>query len=324
MHLNRYAIFAWATLLYNIAVILWGAFVRATGSGAGCGSHWPLCNGVVVPRAPEVATIIEFTHRLTSGVALILVLALFIWARRAYPNGHIVRLGAALSLIFIIIEALVGAALVVLELVADNVSVARAVWMAAHLLNTFILLGWLTLTAWWASGGAPLRLKGQGILAALLGIGIAGMLFLGMSGAVTALGDTLFPSPSLIEGMREDFSPTAHFLVRLRVFHPIIAIATGLYLLAASVLVTMLRPDRATKWCAGTLAGLFVIQLAVGMVNLALMAPVAIQIIHLLLADLIWIALVILTATALAAPAPAHSAPPVPREVADLRFKTGD
>jgi heme A synthase len=324
MHLNRYAIFAWATLLYNILVILWGAFVRATGSGAGCGSHWPLCNGVVVPHAPEVATIIEFTHRLTSGVALLLVLALFVWARRAYPTGHIVRLGAALSLIFIIIEALVGAALVVLQLVADNISVARAVWMAAHLLNTFFLLGVLTLTAWWASGGAPLRFKGQGLVATLLGIGIVGMLFLGMSGAVTALGDTLFPSTSLVEGIREDFSPTAHFLVRLRVFHPLIAITTGLYLLAASVLVTMLRPDRATKLCATALAVLFVIQLGVGMVNLALMAPVALQIIHLLMADLIWIVLIILTATALAAPAPARLTQPVPHEVANLRFKAGD
>jgi heme A synthase len=95
-------------------VILWGAFVRATGSGAGCGSHWPLCNGELVPRAPQVETVIEFIHRATSGLAFLLVLGLFVLAWRVYPKGDLVRRAAALSFLFIVTEALVGAGLVLL------------------------------------------------------------------------------------------------------------------------------------------------------------------------------------------------------------------
>ena len=94
MRLTGLARFAWGVLAINIVVILWGAFVRASGSGAGCGSHWPLCNGEVVPVAVQVQTVIEFTHRVTSGTAFLLVIGLLVWARRAFPVGHQVRAAA--------------------------------------------------------------------------------------------------------------------------------------------------------------------------------------------------------------------------------------
>ncbi len=300
MKLARFAIYAWGVLVYNLVVILWGAFVRATGSGAGCGSHWPLCNGQVVPRAPQVETLIEFFHRLTSGLAFLLVVVLLVWVFRAYPNKHRVRRAAGFSMLFMIAEALVGAGLVLFELVADNASMARAFSMAVHLLNTFLLLACLTLTAWWASGGEPGRLKGQGMRAVLLGIGLLGMLVLGVSGAVTALGDTLFPSASLAEGLRQDFSPAAHLLIRLRVFHPAIAVSVALYLILVVIWLYSLPQNSATKRFSLVLIILLVIQLGAGVINIALLAPVWMQLVHLLLADLIWIALVLLTASALA------------------------
>ena len=110
MQLTRFAKFAWFVLIWNVITALWGAFVRATGSGAGCGSHWPLCNGQVVPQAEQVATLVEFSHRIMSGLAMIGVLVLLIWAFRAYPKRHPVRFGAVASAVFIILEALVGAA----------------------------------------------------------------------------------------------------------------------------------------------------------------------------------------------------------------------
>src|SRR6266540_6286398 len=110
MKLDRFAKYAWFALAFNLLVIVWGAFVRASGSGAGCGSHWPLCNGEVVPVNPSIERVIEFTHRGMSGVALLLVLGMVIWAFRAYPPGR-VRRGAVASMIFILIEALIGAAL---------------------------------------------------------------------------------------------------------------------------------------------------------------------------------------------------------------------
>ena len=182
---KRFAIYAWGTLGYNILVILWGAVVRATGSGAGCGSHWPLCNGEVVPRAATTEMIIEFSHRLTSGLALISTVILLIWAYRRYEKGHIVRRAAQFAMFFMVTEALVGAGLVLLEYVAFNESVARAYWMAAHLINTFLLLAALTLTAWWASGYTPWQWRNQGAVRGLLLAATVAMLLLAVIGFLT-------------------------------------------------------------------------------------------------------------------------------------------
>jgi heme A synthase len=293
---TRFSTYGWVVLAYNMLVILWGAYVRATGSGAGCGSHWPLCNGEVVPLQPRVATMIEFTHRLTSGLAFLTVLVLLIWAFRSHPKGHPVRLGATLSMVFIITEALVGAGLVLFGWTAENQSIGRVISVSIHLVNTFLLLGALTLTAWWASGGERIVLRGHGISVWLFAIGFLGVLMLGVSGAITALGDTLFPAGSLSEGIAQDFAATAHFLVRLRVWHPLIAILNGLYLLFLGGLIYQFRATPRIQRLALTLGALFLAQLVAGMINLGLLAPVWMQLVHLLLADLVWIALVLLAA----------------------------
>ena len=297
---RRFVFFSWSVLVYNLGIIMWGAFVRASGSGAGCGSHWPLCNGQVIPRSPSVETMIEFGHRFTSGIALILVVGLAIAAFRTFPKRHIVRRGAAFSLFFIITEALVGAGLVLFSLVADNASIARALFMSVHLANTFLLVAALTLTAWWASGGRPMQLRGQGSILWLLLLGCAATLLLGVSGAVTALGDTLFPSGSLAQGLSDDFSPTAHFLIRLRLLHPIIAFGTAVYLVILGAIARVARPNPDTRRFSRALSVLFVTQLAVGSLNVVLLAPIPMQLIHLLLADIVWIVLILLTAATLA------------------------
>jgi heme A synthase len=302
MKLSRFARYAWLVLIYNIGVVLWGAYVRATGSGAGCGNHWPLCGGVVIPRSPAIATMIEFSHRVTSGLTILLVIGLVVWAFRAYPKGHVVRLGAALSLLFTVSEALVGAGLVLLQLVAQNASAGRAFSVALHLTNTFLLLGSLTLTAYWASGGPRLRLRGHERLDWWLGIGLLGVLILGVTGAITALGDTLFPAGSLAEGMQKDFSPTANFLIRLRVIHPLIAITVGVYVVLIARLLVGPENSPLTKRIATALTGLVLAQVLAGGINVMLMAPVWMQLVHLLLADLLWITLVLFAATLLAAP----------------------
>ncbi|HEU5171318.1 MAG TPA: COX15/CtaA family protein [Gemmatimonadales bacterium] len=302
-----FARYAWAVLGYNLGVVLWGAYVRASGSGAGCGSHWPLCNGEVLPRAPRIETLIELTHRLTSGAALVLVVGLVLWSRRATPRGHPARFGALVSLGFMIAEALLGAGLVWFKLVAENASLFRAFSLGAHLLNTFLLLAAVALTAWWASGGAAVRLRGTGASAWSLGLALLGVLLAGVTGAVTALGDTLFPATSLAEGLRQDVSPTAHLLVRLRVLHPALAIAAGLGVIAA-VTAAARGGSAGTRTLARTAGGLVVAQWAAGAMNVLLLAPVWLQLLHLLLADLLWISLVLLTAAALSSPAPAHAA----------------
>src|SRR5262249_28859141 len=169
---SRYATFAWTALGANIAVILWGAFVRASGSGAGCGSHWPLCNGEVVPRSPSAATLIELGHRVSSGLALLLVAGLIVGAWHGFPRCHLGRRSAGAAGVFLVLEALIGAGLVLLELVAGNTTIARAWWMAGHLVNTFLLVAALTLTAWWSTHDARPRLRDRGSLAVVLGLAL--------------------------------------------------------------------------------------------------------------------------------------------------------
>jgi heme A synthase len=299
MENRRFALYAWGVVAWNLAVILWGAYVRASGSGAGCGSHWPLCNGEVMPRAAEAQTLIELTHRLTSGLALMLVVGLVVWAFRAYPKRHQVRRCSLLSLLFILTEALIGAGLVLLELVGQNASMARAVYMSVHLINTFVLLAMLALTAYWASGGQTMRWRGQGALLWVFALALLGTLVLAVSGAVAALGDTLFPSDTLAEGLSQDFSRTAHLLVRLRLLHPVLAVTTGLFVILTALMASLRRPGVWTRRLALALAALVIVQLGAGLLNVALLAPIWLQLVHLLFADLLWLALVLLTVTAL-------------------------
>lgn len=292
-----YAAYAWWTLGATLLVILWGAYVRASGSGAGCGSHWPLCNGEVLPRSPTVATLVEFGHRLTSGAALLLVIGLVVGAWRRFPRGDLVRRAAVWTAVFMVLEALIGAGLVLLELVAGNTSTARAFWMAGHLMNTFFLVAAMSLTAYWA--GRSARPHGTMSMATRVALGAAlgGVLVLGVSGAVTALGDTLFPVATRAEGTALTFSPTAHLFVRLRIWHPTLAVLVGALVFAASLVTLRSVPGVAVARLAGTAVGLYALQLAVGLANVWLLAPIPLQLVHLLLADLLWIALVLLTAS---------------------------
>jgi heme A synthase len=305
----RIARFAWLVLYYNIGVILWGAYVRATGSGAGCGNHWPLCNGVVLPRAPSVETLVEFSHRLTSGVALLAVVFLWVAARRAFTVGHPARRAAGWSLVLMLTEAAVGAGLVLFQLVADNASMARALFMAVHLVNTFLLLAALTLTAHWMSGGAPVCFTARRGTPTMLAAAAAGLLLVGTSGAIAALGDTLYPSTSLRDALAADLSPASHLLIRLRLLHPALAIAVTLGLAALATRLKLAPDDTRGRAAARLLTALCAVQVAAGFLNVFLLAPVWLQLVHLLLADLLWIAFVILAASALsrtAAPEPAY------------------
>jgi len=319
----RLARYAWAVLGYNVAVILWGAYVRATGSGAGCGNHWPLCDGQVIPRDPGIATLIEFSHRLTSGLALLAVVALLVWARRACAPGHPARLGAVLSLALILFEAAIGAGLVLFELVADNATMARALFMAAHLANTFLLLASLALTAYWLSGGPRVRLVTTARTSPVLWTGAIGLLATGASGAVAALGDTLYPAASFTAALQADLSVTSHLLIRLRVLHPAIAIGTAVLLMFGAPRVAAGGPV-VTRRLGGLVAGLAALQIGVGLLNVVLLAPVWMQLVHLLLADAVWIGFVIFSASVLAEARPtpvtaASARPPYPVPTATRR-----
>ena len=314
--MNRLARFAWIVVAWNLVVIGWGAYVRASGSGAGCGQHWPLCNGEIVPRAPAIATIIELTHRLTSGLALLALLALVVAVWRSRPAGHPARRAAGWSMLFMLTEAGVGAGLVLFELVADNASLARALFMAVHLANTFLLLGAMALTARWLEDGpVGMSLERRGGRAAIVGLLTLGVLVVSVSGAVAALGDTLFPATSLAHALEQDLSPTSHALLRLRVIHPTLAVIVAL----ALIVIAPRLPIDGDETHGGGASGLGLgpgawvallagLQAALGGLNVVLLAPVWLQLVHLLVADLLWIAVVLLGAAVLAGRAPRYAA----------------
>lgn len=303
MKLDRFAKYAWFALTFNLLVIVWGAYVRASGSGAGCGSHWPLCNGEVIPGSPTVKTIVEFSHRVSSGLALLLVAGALVWAFRAYAPKHRLRRYAAAAMVFMLMEAAIGAGLVLFEMVAENKSIARALWVSAHLVNTFLLVGTLALVAWTATTGGRLNVRRQGSINRVFAAAIVATLILGVSGAVSALGATLFPVTSLAGGLRQDLSPTAHILERLRIFHPFIAIGVGGLLILTSFFARSRRQDNEVKRWSSALIALVLVQLSAGAVNMLLHAPIWLQLVHLLLSDLVWIALVLLGCAALQEPA---------------------
>jgi heme A synthase len=288
--------YAWGVLAWNLFVVLWGAYVRASGSGAGCGSHWPLCNGEVLPRAPRLETIIEFTHRMTSAASLLATGWLAVWSVRRFPRDHRVRRYALLSVIFLFAEALLGAGLVLFEFVASNASVGRAFYLSLHLVNTQFLVAALALTAWYSRDVAPRNgvRRSPRLIAAL-----PAALLVSVTGAVTALGDTLFPASSLAEGMRQDIAAASSFLLRLRVLHPALAILAAGYFVYVAMSVLRSKPRPLTAQIATVVIVLAAAQLGAGAINITLLAPVWMQLIHLLLADLLWLSLVLLVVEAL-------------------------
>ncbi len=283
--------FAWGTLAYNVAVILWGAYVRITGSGAGCGNHWPSCDGVI--SHPQIQTVIEFTHRMSSAAALVGLACLWLWTRQAMPRRHPSRWAGTIALLLIVNEALLGAFLVLFEHVAQDKSVARAISLSLHSVNTMLLLGAIALTAFWV--GKPSDsvlhwpLTGRALIPALALI----MLLAGATGTVAALGDTLFPAASLASAFTEDFSSNSHYLLRLRALHPAMAVIAAV--LVARFLARIWRSaNRSLQNLALVVSLIFLFQLALGVLNVILLAPMWLQITHLLTADVLWTTLVLL------------------------------
>ncbi len=286
--------FAWAVLVYNVAAVLWGAVVRATGSGAGCGDHWPLCNGVVVQTHPHLATLIELAHRMSAGVTVIAVLILLVWVFRRTVTGHLARVSVVAATVLIFNEALLGALLVLLRLTADNRSPARAVYLSLHLANTLLLLGALALCAHFLSGGDLFRR--QTVRFTQLPQAIAGLvaiLLVGMSGTLAALSDTLFPATSVRAALAQDFSRGSTWLQQLRFLHPVTAVIAGLFI-CWLLLRSVPRPGE-RKLAIGVLS-LLALQCVLGIADVVLLAPLWLQITHLFVADLLWIALVVLAA----------------------------
>jgi heme a synthase len=284
--------FAWAVVAYNILVILWGALVRATSSGAGCGNNWPLCNGVVIPVSPTLHTIIEFTHRQMVTLSVFAMIALVAFAWRATLKGMAARVFVVVAAVLLVNEAFLGALLVKLGYVTGNQSTGRVVVLSIHLSNTLLLVAALTLTA--ITLGTRQRwsdLQSRGLDKTIAIAGLAATLIVGVSGSLAALGDTLFPANSLRAAFAQDIDAHSPMLLRLRGVHPVSA-----FLAAAFVVWLIVRARRAAIPTASNIVlALLALQFLMGIADVILLAPTWMQILHLLGADLYWVALIVLT-----------------------------
>ncbi|MBP6003991.1 MAG: COX15/CtaA family protein [Pyrinomonadaceae bacterium] len=300
--LDRFAKYAWFALAWNIVVIVWGVFLRASKSGDGCGEHWLTCNGELIPSAPQFKTVIEFSHRMTTAVDGIVMLILVVWAVRIWMSSRDRRnrnilIAAIGSLFFVITEAAVGAGLVLTGNTAEAVTDARPFWAMGHLINTFILLTFLTVTAWLASGERRVVKWPETKVLLLIGLGFVLLFLVGMSGTLAALSNMLFPSTSIAEGIAKDFSATSNVILRLRLSHPILSILTAVYLVFLAGWLKARAGDAAdVRWWSGTLSLLVIVQVAFGAVTLLTLGPIVMQLGHLFLADAVWIAKVMMTA----------------------------
>ena len=289
--MTRVVRFAWLVIAWNVLTILLGAVVRATHSGAGCGRSWPTCQGELLPELSG-ATATEFTHRVASGIALVLVASLVVIVWRSVGRDLPARRASVWAGIAIVGEALIGAAIVFYEWVADDSSVARVVAVPLHLVNTFLLLAALTLTAWFLGGGGRLVARGGPLRWVM--VGAVALVAIAGTGAVTALADTLFPSDSIAAGLAAVVTGTEHFLTRLRVLHPVLAILT----VSAAALATRLLGGPVLVRVR-TLLILSVVQMGLGVLTVALASPLWVRLLHLANADLIWISYIWLAAQTL-------------------------
>lgn len=294
---KKFAKFAWFVLVYNIVVVIWGVFLRASKSGDGCGKYWLTCHNEFIPTAPQLKTIIEFTHRIMSGLDGFIVLGFVIWAFLIYDKGEQIRKFAFVSLIFVITEGLIGGVLVLTGNTAEANTSVRPFLAISHLLNTFVLIGSLSLTAWLASGGNEISLKNKGKYVWILGLGIVGFVFIGASGSLAALSSMLYETKTLTEGLQQDFAGSSPLLLRLRISHPILSILVGIsFVFLAGWLKTKAEGNLWVQRFSNALTILVLIQLCFGALTLLMLAPILMQLGHLLLADLMWISFVLMWA----------------------------
>ena len=290
-----------ALLIYTLLVILWGAWVRISHSGDGCGDTWPLCNGKIIPEAEQGKTWVEYSHRMMSGIFGLLIIALYFKVKSLFPKNHPARFWALLSLIFTITEAALGAKLVLFGLVSSNDSPYRAFVMGLHLINSLMLTASIALTwnfskssDWKKRINAPWNMTKFTVQRAIISSLVA-FLMIAITGALAALSNTLFPTASLVDGFAADWDSNSHFLIRLRGFHPIAGILLGGSLAVMAWLSVQMAKTEETifKNRSLFLAVVTSVAIAFGIATLLSLAPIWMKIVHLLLAHTVWIGLVL-------------------------------
>lgn len=268
---NRFKNFSLFALIFTLGVILWGAWVRFSHSGDGCGNDWPLCKGRLTPDS--FSALMEWIHRATSGLSLLIVFGLAFFAFKIYPPKHITRKFALASGVLILVEALIGAVLVLASLTGSDSSGFRVIILALHLINSLLLMAALTL-CWQSALSGKMTLKKPALYFVYF------FPILALTGSIASLAGTLFPSESLIQSFVLDFLPESHITLKLRPLHPLLALG-----FAAFCLISLSEEKK-------KVIGLVLIAVCSGFITLISLSPVWMKLTHLLIAYILWIILI--------------------------------
>ncbi len=269
-----------AGLFLAISSILAGAIVRATGSGDGCGSTWPTCKGKIIPQLSDIPELIEFSHRAVSGILLVVTLIIFLKTRDLEKN-NLKKVISNYLTFFVVLEALIGAVIVLFEWVGLNSSLPRIVAVPIHLVNTFGLLA--CFIALYKVVKDDLQ-SIKGIVDNQFLVVLSLFLLSGATGSITALADVLFPSESFIQGFMEDFDKTSELLTRLRILHPIVASLLSILLFFESN-----RLKKTYKLNTKSLKLMVLVAVTLGVVNVLSNIWLPLSVLHLAIADFLWI-----------------------------------
>jgi len=281
-------------LWLTVAVVIGGALVRATDSGAGCGESWPICGGRLIPDIGTHHTAIEISHRLMTGLLGIVLVTLFLTVRRRFARTHRLRRAVSAAGILLIVESLLGASLVLFGWVEYDASIARLIVVPIHLVNTFLLVGSMTLVVYIAGGGRPFRVNLGSIRNKLIATSLVVILVIGATGALNALADTLILSGHLRESSPGEVLVSEPVLRQVRTIHPFTAIIGGLILFMLARYLTA-NAERRVRLLGSAVQGIIWLQFILGLLNVALEVPLEIQLVHLFVADVLWIAFVMIS-----------------------------
>lgn len=292
----KFVSFAWFVLIYNLAAVAWGVFVRASKSGDGGGTSWPLLDLSHQPMNGPISRLIEGSHRASTALCGVFAIILLVMAYRNFAKGHQARMFATVVFGLTCLEGLVGWALVRFGLVTLNDSVLRVSIMSFHVVSTFILVSAIALCAMSGMGAGRIQLRGQSAIGWMLGLGVLGLVSLGVSGAISALAHTLMPVKNVLV---EAAKPDAFWMLKLQPLHPYLSLAVGTFFCILAGMLCHLRPSDAVRRASLVMLVAFAFQTMLGLVSIKLAAPIWTQMLHLVAGDVLFVSFVVAAGFAL-------------------------
>ncbi|MBC8063749.1 MAG: protoheme IX farnesyltransferase [Chlorobia bacterium] len=297
----KFATFAWFVLIYNLAAVAWGVFVRASKSGDGGGAQWPLLDLSHEPMNGAFARLVEGSHRVSTSLCGVLAIVLVVMAFKNFPKGHQARLFSSVALGLTLVEGLIGAALVLFGLVTTNDSAARVGVMSFHVISTMLLVSSIALAAMSALGSGRIAFRDNGAIVPISVVTFLGVMVLAVTGAINALSHTLMPVKNVLV---QASNPDAHWMQQIQPLHPYLSVAVGLFVCIFAGLLAHLRPSEPVKRASKIMVATFCAQLLMGLANIRLEAPIWMQMVHLVLGDILFVSIVVAVAFGLMNTAP--------------------